>query len=97
MKKNGVSKRETERLFGEASNLQQFINKYEGPFKTLTAREIEVLTLIARGLDNIAIAGDLGVRRKTVQNYRSSIRKKLSIKSETDYIKYALAFGLILF
>lgn len=97
MKKNGISKRETEQLFGEASNLQRFINKYGKSFKTLTAREVEVLTLIAGELNNAAIAGELGIDRKTVQNYRSSMRRKLAIKNETDYIKFALAFGLISF
>lgn len=87
----------TRALFGKASNLQRFINKYEKQFKTLSNREIEVLTLIASGNTNPAIARELNISRSTAQNHHFSIRKKLSIRNQADYIKYALAFGLVSF
>ncbi|MBN2733180.1 MAG: helix-turn-helix transcriptional regulator [Balneolaceae bacterium] len=97
MKKNGVSKRKTEKIFGEASNLQQFINKYETQFKSLAPREVEALTLIAQGFENVVIAEKMAIKSKTLHNYQGSIRRKLGVKNEIDYIKYALAFGLIPF
>ena len=97
MGKNGTSKKETEQLFGKASNLQEFIIKHEKQFKSLTGREMEALTLMAQGLEHTVIAEKLKVKSKTLQNYRNSIQKKLGIQNETGYIKFALAFGLISF
>lgn len=79
------------------SILQQFINKYEGKFNTLTEREVEILTLFAKGINKPAIAKQLNISRLAVQNHRSSIQSKLEIKSQADYMKYALAFGLVPF
>ncbi|MDR8390919.1 LuxR C-terminal-related transcriptional regulator [Aliifodinibius sp. S!AR15-10] len=84
-------------LFGKVSNLQQFIDKYQPRFDMLTPREVEVLTLIGMGLKTGAIARKLELSQATIQNHRSSIRKKLAIESQADYIKYSLAFGLIPF
>lgn len=84
-------------LFCKASNLQRFIQKYRKQFKELSDREIEILRLVAKGMKNSAIALQLDISRATVQNHRTSIRKKLSITNQADYIKYALAFGLISF
>ena len=47
----------------------------------LTARENEVLELLARGLDNEAIAKQLGSSPKTVRNQVSTIFSKLEVKS----------------
>lgn len=87
----------SQKLFQDASNLQRFIHKYEEKFNKLTDREIEVLTLVAKGLQNPAIAENLDISRSTVQNHRAGIRKKLAVGSQADYIKFALAFGLISF
>lgn len=94
-KKEPIKKYET--LLGKKSNLQKFINKYEGEFSTLTDREVEILTLIAKGINKPAIAEQLNISRLAVQKRRSSIQSKLEIENQADYIKYALAFGLISF
>ncbi len=84
-------------LFGKTSRLEEFIYKHSKMFDTLTKREVEVLTLAANGLSSDIIAQNLNISKKTVQNHRSSINNKLSINSQTGYIKFALAFGLITF
>ncbi len=84
-------------LFGKVSNLQRFINKFSEKYETLSDREVEILALVAGGLKNLKIAEQLDISQATVQNHRSSIRKKLGIDNQADYIKYALAFGLIPF
>lgn len=84
-------------LVGKVSNLQRFINKFSEKYETLTDKEVEILALVASGLKNLEIAEQLDISRATVQNHRSNIRKKLDIDSQADYIKYALAFGLISF
>lgn len=97
MKKRDKSAKPAVNLFRKASGLRRFINKHEKQFETLTNREVEILTLVANGMQNPAIAQKLNISRTTVQNHRTGIRKKLTINSQPDYIKYAFAFGLISF
>lgn len=51
-----------------------------GPLEQLTAREREVLSLIAEGESNAAIAGELDVTPATVEKYVTSIFQKLGIE-----------------
>lgn len=97
MRKEDDSAKRSKELLRKMSNLRRFRNKYEQQFNMLTEREIQVLTLVANGLQNPAIAQELNIARTTVQNHRAGIRQKLSIDSQADYIKFALAFGLISF
>lgn len=60
----------------------------------LTPREVEVLRLIARGLDNTAIARALVVTKRTVQNHISSIYGKLGAASRTEAALLAIRHGL---
>ncbi len=61
---------------------------------TLTPREIETLRLIGRGLDNTAIAQELVVTKRTVQNHVSTIYAKLGVTSRTEAMLYAIRHGL---
>lgn len=67
----------------------------EQAFSSLTEREQQVLTLVAEGQSNPAIAAELGLSRLTVQNHRANLRHKLGIATEADYVKIALAYDLI--
>lgn len=62
---------------------------------TLTAREQEVLVLIAEGLSNAEIAEKLIISAKTVDRHRENIMGKLNLHSRVDLVKYALRNGLI--
>jgi len=62
---------------------------------TLTAREREVLQLIAEGHTNQQIADELVVSVKTVEAHKSHIMEKLKAKSRTDLIRYALKRGIV--
>ncbi|MFI6481736.1 response regulator [Nonomuraea sp. NPDC050663] len=64
------------------------------PFPQLTEREQEVLELVARGLDNGAIARRLGVSGKTVRNYVSSVLTKLQVSDRSAAIVRAREAGL---
>jgi DNA-binding NarL/FixJ family response regulator len=66
-----------------------------GPSTELTPRELEVLTLIAQGHTNQAIADQLGLSRKTVDVHRANLMRKLDLHDVTELVKYALRRGLI--
>jgi DNA-binding NarL/FixJ family response regulator len=63
-------------------------------FPELTAREREVLNLIASGLANAVIAARLGLAPNTVRNHISSIFAKLHVASRAEAIVRARAAGL---
>jgi len=56
---------------------------------------IEVLRLLALGLDNAAIARRLVVTKRTVQNHVSNIYSKLGVTSRTEAALYAIRHGLV--
>jgi two-component system response regulator NreC len=61
----------------------------------LTAREVEVLTLIAEGRTSREIAEELVISAKTVDRHRENIMNKLDIHSRVELVKYAIKRGLI--
>lgn len=63
------------------------------PFPQLTARERELLELLARGLDNLQIAAHLGVTEKTVRNKVSTVFDKLDVATRARAIVRAREAG----
>jgi DNA-binding NarL/FixJ family response regulator len=61
----------------------------------LTAREVEVLQLIAEGKANKEVAGELGVGIKTVEKHREHLMQKLDIHNTAGLTRYAIATGII--
>lgn len=61
---------------------------------SLTAREAEVLALIARGLRNAEAAADLGLAESTVAGYIKAIYRKLGISSRAEAAWHAARLGL---
>ncbi|HSH04574.1 MAG TPA: response regulator transcription factor [Anaerolineae bacterium] len=60
----------------------------------LTAREVTILQLVARGLSNVAIADELVVSERTVRTHISNILHKLHLANRTQAALYALRQGL---
>jgi len=65
------------------------------PYETLTAREQEVLQLLARGLRNKEIAARLHVSERTVNFHLANIYQKLNVSGRTEALSKALEQGLI--
>jgi DNA-binding NarL/FixJ family response regulator len=65
-----------------------------GP-EALTAREIQVLELLAEGLSNRTIAGRLGISDQTVKFHVAAICGKLGAINRTDAVRRAIRRGIV--
>ena len=61
----------------------------------LTARELEVLRLVARGLGNKEIAADLGITTHTVKYHLAAVLEKLGVRSRTEAVSLGVRTGLV--
>ncbi|WP_024929319.1 response regulator transcription factor [Methylophilus sp. OH31] len=71
-------------LIGESNPLQQ-----------LTSREFEVFRLLAEGKRVEEVADMLKISQKTVANYYTLIKQKLSVNSPVEMVRLAMKHGLI--
>jgi DNA-binding NarL/FixJ family response regulator len=65
------------------------------PFQPLSAREMEVLSFVTRGLSNKEIASLLGISHQTVKNHVTAILRKLGVEDRTQAAIYALRRGWV--
>lgn len=65
------------------------------PGAELTARELEILVLIARGMDNVEIARMLFLSQHTVKNHVSNILVKLQVENRIQAAVRAVRRGLV--
>lgn len=77
--------------------LNKYVQRHGAAATTahVTNREREVLILIAEGLSNKEIAGQLGVGVRTVETHRERIMRKLDIHTIAGLTRYAITQGLI--
>ena len=80
------------RPVSRGSALAQEIARHSGP---LTAREMEVLRLVASGMTNRGIAGRLRISEKTVARHLSNIFNKLGLSSRTAATAYVYQHDLV--
>ncbi len=64
-------------------------------YDNLTAREIEILTLLASGLANKQIAYRIKISDKTVRNHISNIYEKVKVADRSQAVLYAVRKGLV--
>ncbi|MFG1491052.1 LuxR C-terminal-related transcriptional regulator, partial [Oceanospirillum sp. HFRX-1_2] len=62
----------------------------------LSLREQEVLTLVAEGHGSDAIASRLGLSKRTVDNHRANIKRKLGFNNTVELIRYAIEHDLLM-
>jgi DNA-binding NarL/FixJ family response regulator len=61
----------------------------------LTAREQEVVKLVAEGYTNRQIAHQLVISEKTVERHRANVLEKLGMRDRVELTRYAIRHGLI--
>jgi len=61
----------------------------------LSARELEVLRLVARGSRNAEIAQHLGITTRTVEFHKQNIKERLQLETSADLIRYAYEHDLL--
>ncbi|HJW90428.1 MAG TPA: response regulator transcription factor [Anaerolineales bacterium] len=74
---------------------QDHASKEPASLDGLTAREQEVLALLAEGASNSEIGDQLSISPKTVARHRENIMSKLNLHSRSDLVKYAIRKGII--
>jgi DNA-binding NarL/FixJ family response regulator len=67
----------------------------DGPLSVLSARERQVLKMVAEGNSVVRIAARLSLSRKTVETYRGRMMVKLGLDNLAGVIKFAIKQGVI--
>lgn len=77
-------------------NLQQTAPPLQeaGP-ESLSARELEILQLVAKGFTNRQIAEQLNLSKRTVETHRANVMTKLGLESRVDLVRFAMENNLI--
>jgi DNA-binding CsgD family transcriptional regulator len=65
------------------------------PYEALTAREKQVLKLVAEGRSNKEAAEVLGISVKTAMSHRERVMEKLGLHNRTELVRFALKLGVI--
>lgn len=85
----------TKRLIEDFARTRPAVRTRAPALNALTAREAEVLTLIARGLSNTEIAAQLVVAEQTVKTHIGRIFTKLDLRDRAQAVVFAYESGLV--
>ncbi|MFI5752345.1 DNA-binding response regulator [Streptomyces sp. NPDC051644] len=84
------------RLLGEVGRLQGEVLGPRGlHFTGLAAREVDVLRLMAEGLDTAEVAAKLAYSERTIKYIVHGVLTRLQVKNRTQAVAYAMRQGLI--
>ena len=75
--------------------VRAYVEKFDMPPDPLSARERQVLQLIAEGKSTKEAANVLGISYKTADSHRSRLMEKLDIHETASLVRYAIRQGLI--
>jgi two-component system NarL family response regulator len=91
-----ISPAMTSKLFREFNVLaRQAARREQLPAPVLTARELEVLRLVARGMSNREVAEKLYISENTVKNHVRNILEKLHSHSRIEAVMYGVRTGML--
>jgi two-component system, NarL family, response regulator NreC len=81
------------------SELEEYTQQLElrgvQSMSSLTKREIEILSMVARGHTSSEIADLLHIGRRTVESHRASLSSKLGLRNQAELTRYAMERGLV--
>lgn len=80
-----------------AAHLKVYIEAYREVFESLSDLEKEFIKLMSMGEKQIDILPKLHISEAEFKGFKTTLFQKLALETESDYIKCALAFGLISF
>lgn len=83
----GITSRE------DANKVSQPVGQKDG--EKLSAREVEVVQLIGRGMSNAEIARELFLSEKTVKNHLTNIFRKIGVTDRTQAVLYAIKHKIV--
>ena len=86
-----LSERAIDAYARRAADAARPLDRYE----LLTDREREVLQLAAQGLTNAEIGSRLAISPRTAETHRANLLRKLSLQTQTELVRFAVARGLI--
>jgi DNA-binding NarL/FixJ family response regulator len=89
-----LSPRAAEVVLGQLRKANNDVGADHSTLDKLSPRELDVLRLIARGIDNAEIAQELGISPRTAKNHVSSILAKLELTSRIQAAIFAVRRGL---
>ncbi len=87
----------TKRLMNEYMERVKHGGDGSDSYETLSDREKEILSWIAKGYSNKEIAENLIISVKTVETHKAHLMEKLGLRTRPDLVKYALKKGLLNF
>ena len=89
-----LSPRAAEVVLGRIRSAAPVPEREEPPLEQLSAREVDVLRLIANGMENAEIAAALNISPRTAKNHVSNILAKLGLPSRVQAAVYAVRQGV---
>lgn len=84
-----------ERYFSPKLTVNQNSSDGEAKEQDLTARELDVIKMLANGITASEVARSMGVSVKTVETHRSNIYKKLKLHNIVELTHFAIRRGLV--
>ena len=89
-----LSPRAAEVVLGRIRTAAPVVEQEQTPLEQLSAREVDVLRLIANGMENAEIAAALNISPRTAKNHVSNILSKLGLPSRVQAAVYAVRQGV---
>ncbi len=75
--------------------LQAYRDPAASPFKNLTKREKQILSLVVDGYTSKAMAAKLNLSPRTVDHHRANLLKKFDMKNSVDLVNFAIRNGYV--